>query len=187
MQEENENYENLIRGFRQFAKDVMSIAARITGIATTTLPSIDVIVVPDQMWLLARDKIPLAAKYNDNAWRSIRALAVYTPSTFAQRLKFYTELQQSDNTYNYDSHVDYDSIIFVHQPPKPTKADETKTAIELFASIASACFPLAVTYDLHCYGIAPITDPLNDTNAFHALSEIAEKLTPEQFATKYGP
>jgi hypothetical protein len=184
----NGEYEKLLNGFRKFAADIIPIAARTAGIMTTSLPAIDIIIVPNHWWRTTRTKIPLAVKYSDNDWQMIQAVSVYTPTTFSQRLKLYAQLQQQDPSYNYDSHLDFDAIIFVHQPPKPsTKEEELQFTLRLYASIASACFPLVVNYSLHCYGISPITDPMNDQNALAAICQLTNKLTPEQFAAKYGP
>ena len=186
---ENErNYENLIRGLRQLAADVIPIAAKTTGLATTNLPTIDIVLVPDNHWRTTQDNIPLAHKYDDNTWREVKAVAIYAPCTFADRLRIYEELQKRDPHLNYDSRLDYNAMIFIHQPRKPTTSqEEIKCVTELYLGIASACFPLAAIATVNGYGISPILDPMTDQNACDALDQLASKLTPEEFRARYCP
>jgi len=188
MTQNEKSYENLIRGLRQFAKDVVAIAARTVSLETTNLPTVDVILVSDKHWQRTRNSIPLAQKYNDSMWHEVKAVAIYTPSTFTDRLKIYAELQKRDPQINYDPRLDYDAMIFIHEPPRPnTSTEEIQCVTRLYLSIASACFPLAAIASIHDYGISPITDPMNDINASDALEQLASKLTPEQFRARYCP
>jgi hypothetical protein len=170
--------------FRRFVRDILPIAMARTGVKIEP-PTVDVTLVPSVHWLELRDNVPGAWNFEDD-WMNVKAVAVYLPLSFEDRLRVLIELQQTDHSHNYDQNLDYNAVIFLHKVDL-VKGQEERTVIELYAAMASACFGLVVNAATGCYGVCPIRNPLNDTNAAAAVAALTLHMTPSEFARRYGP
>jgi hypothetical protein len=183
---EDREIEKVHAGFRRFIRDLIPIVTHISGVQIVP-PTVDVMLVPDSYWGKMHDSIPLCQKFDRDDWAHIKAVAAYFPLKFEDRLRALGELQETDPKHNYDAKLDYDAVVFLHQCKKPSKGQEEQAVIELYAALASACFPLTVNVSMGCFGISPITNPLDDPNAAGAMHALVASMTPEQFASNYGP
>lgn len=183
---EDREIQKVYAGFRQFVRDLIPIVTRIAGVQIAP-PTVDVMLVPDSYWGKMHDSIPLCQKFDRGDWAHIKAVAAYFPLKFEDRLRALAELQETDPKHNYDAKLDFDAVIFLHQRKKPSKGQEEQAVIELYASLASACFPLTINVSMGCFGVSPITNPLDDPNAAGAMHALVASMTPEQFASSYGP
>jgi hypothetical protein len=183
---EDGEIEKVQAGFRQFVRDLIPIVTKIVGVQIA-LPTVDVVLVPDGYWGRMRDSIPLCQKFDRDDWAHIKAVAAYFPLKFEDKLRALAELQETDPRHNYDAKLDYDAVVFLHLCKRPAKSQEEKAVIELYSALAAACFPLTVNVSLGCFGVSPITNPLNDSNAMGAIHALVADMTPEQFTSRYGP
>jgi hypothetical protein len=185
--ENDREIEKLHVGLRRFVHDIIPQVMKITGIQINP-PTVDVVLIPDSYWQKMRLHIPLTHKFDQEDWSKIKAVAVYIPLSFEDRLRAFTELLRTDPEHKfYDDKLDYNAVIFLHNCKKPAKGEEEQAVVELYAALASACFPLTINASLGCFGVGPITTPLNDPNAAAAMHALTADKTPEQFAKLYGP
>jgi hypothetical protein len=184
--ETDREIEKVHRGFRQFVRDLIPHVIEITGVQIEP-PTVDVMLIPDSYWGKMRDSIPLCKKFGQGDWAQIKAVAAFIPLSFEDRLRALVELQKTDPKLDCDSKLDYNAVIFLHLCKKPATGQEEHAAIELYAALASACFPLVINVSIGCFGVSPVTNPLNDPNAVGAMHAVVTGKTPEQFAKLYGP
>ena len=185
--ENGEDVEKVLDSFRQFVRDIIPIAIRMIGVKVEP-PTVDVVLIPDAYWQIVRGGIPHADQVAD--WQSVKAIAAYVPLSFEERLRAFHALQETSPGWQFtDGKLDYSGVIILHccPTPLPTSGDEDRAVMELFAALASACFPLLTAQSMRCFAIAPITRPLEDENAVAAIHTLTAKMTPAQFAQRYSP
>lgn len=171
-------------GFSRFVHDILPIANAKVGVPVAP-PTVQVLIVPESYWPNLRNNV-WSKGVREEEWMSVKAVAVYTPASFEVRLRALTELQQKDHTHNYDRDIDYNAVIFLRQGT-PTKGEEEHAVLEIYATLASACFSLAIATMFRRYSVCPIANPFEDKNAEEAMGTLTATLTPEQFAQRYGP
>ena len=182
--EAEKDISKLEAGFRRFVHDALPIAIAKLGVKVTP-PTVDVFVVPDSYWLKLRDNA-WAKTATQEEWMNAKAVAIYTPTSFSDRLRASIELQHTDKNHNYDKNMDYNAVVFLRRGTL-VKGEEERTVLEFYASLASASFSLAIATHFGRYSVCPITDPFNDRNAEEAMGILTAPLTPERFAQRYGP
>jgi hypothetical protein len=170
--------------FRRFVKDILPIAIARVGVKIEP-PTVDVIFVPDSYWAKLRHTVH-AEKFEADDWVNAKVVSVYMPMPLEDGLRALTELQQTDPNHNCDQHIDYNAMIFLRKR-KPARGEEERAVIELYAAMAAACFGLVANAAFGCYGVCPISNPLNDTNAQAAVEALTANMTPAEFARRYGP
>jgi hypothetical protein len=171
-------------GFRRFVHDTLQIAIAKLGLKVEP-PIVDVFVVPETYWLRLRDSA-WANGATREEWMNARAVAVYLPVGFEDRLRATLELQRTDRSHNYDENVDYNAVVFLRRGTL-VKGEEKTAVLEFYASLASSSFALAIAAEFGHYTVCTISDPFNDRNAAEAMGILTAPLTPEQFAQRYGP
>jgi hypothetical protein len=177
-------YSKVLVGFRRFVHDILPIAIARLGLDIEP-PAVDVAIVPDQYWMKLPENVPCLENF-EKTWTDVKAVAVYIPLSFENRLRVMVELQRTDPAGNYDRQVDYDSVIFLRKT-ELVEGQEERTVIEFYASMAAACFGLVITAATGDYGVCPISNPFRDTNATAAMETLTRSMTPSEFVKRYAP
>ena len=171
-------------GYRRFIHDILPIAIAKLDFKVDP-PVADVILVPEPYWRKLRDNVWTRGATREE-WENAKAVAVFFPASFENRLRVITELQRTDTRHNYDQNVDYNAIVFLRLGAPPTKSDEESAVLELYAALASSCFSLAIAARFGRFSVCPISNPFGDRNAEEAMRMLTAPLTPEEFAKRYG-